>query len=118
MQICMDPINTKVLLGFILRILIVKYVVLKYEILTCYCTVDNKCNFSGMQEANRRDCTFESRIATTNHPLARTLYELMSSKKTNLCVAADVTTSQELLALADQVCSSLGVPVMIVKKER
>lgn len=66
-------------------------------------------NISGVQAIDRKKCTFESRIATTNHPLARKLFELMSSKKTNLCVAADVTTSQELLALADKVCLNLGV---------
>lgn len=58
---------------------------------------------NGVQAIDRKNCTFESRIATTNHPLARKLFELMSSKKTNLCVAADVTTSQELLAIADKV---------------
>ena len=62
-------------------------------------------NITGVQTIDRKHCTFESRIATTNHPLARNLFELMATKKTNLCVAADVTTSHELLTLADKVCS-------------
>uniref|UniRef100_A0A0P4VW22 Uridine 5'-monophosphate synthase n=1 Tax=Scylla olivacea TaxID=85551 RepID=A0A0P4VW22_SCYOL len=58
---------------------------------------------NGVPIKDRKHCTYESRVTTTDHPLASTLFELMSTKKTNLCVAADVTTSQELLALADKV---------------
>lgn len=66
-------------------------------------------NITGALVKDRRHCTFESRVATTDHHLARTLFKLMSTKKTNLCVAADVTTSQELLTLADKVCFSQDI---------
>lgn len=68
-------------------------------------------NITGVLVKDRKHCTFESRIATTDHPLARNLFELMSSKKTNLCVAADVTTSQELLTLADKVCFTQDISI-------
>lgn len=57
---------------------------------------------------DRKKRSFESRTSVTNHPLARKLFEIMSAKKTNLCVAADVTTSKELISLAEKVsCKSL-----------
>lgn len=37
------------------------------------------------------------------HPSAKRLLEVMTSKKTNLCCSADVTSAKELLALADAV---------------
>ncbi|KAK8729029.1 hypothetical protein OTU49_008598 [Cherax quadricarinatus] len=58
---------------------------------------------NGIQVMDRKNCSFESRITTTNHPLTRKLFEIMANKKTNLCVAADVTTTEELVSLADKV---------------
>ena len=48
-----------------------------------------------------------SRLAT--HPLARSLFKLMEEKKSNLCAAADVTSSRELLQLAREIGPSIAV---------
>lgn len=40
--------------------------------------------------------------ATGTHPLAAHLMSLMSIKRSNLCLSADVYTTAELLALADE----------------
>lgn len=45
------------------------------------------------------------------HPLASKLLKTMEEKKSNLCVSADVTSSEELLRLAD----SLGPTICILK---
>jgi len=47
--------------------------------------------------------TYASRAEQCRHPLSKKLFKLMDEKQTNLSVAADVRTSRELLALADQV---------------
>lgn len=60
-------------------------------------------SITGIQVMDSKKRSFESRITTTNHPLAHELYKIMSTKKTNLCVAADVTTSEELISLAKKV---------------
>lgn len=62
----------------------------------------------GIDVMDRKKRSFESRTSVTNHPLARKLFEIMSSKKTNLCVAADVTTSAELISLAEKVSSEFS----------
>ncbi|XP_071541527.1 uridine 5'-monophosphate synthase isoform X1 [Panulirus ornatus] len=58
---------------------------------------------NGIQLMDCKLLSFESRISSTNHPLANELFKIMSTKKTNLCVAADVTTSEELISLAEKV---------------
>ncbi len=45
--------------------------------------------------------TYAERAALCTNPTAQHLLRLMDEKQTNLCVAADVTTKQELLAIAD-----------------
>lgn len=45
------------------------------------------------------------------HPLASKLLRTMEEKRSNLCVSADVTSSEELLRLAD----SLGPSVCLLK---
>ena len=45
------------------------------------------------------------------HPLGSKLLQIMEEKKSNLCVAADVTSCTELLALAD----TLGPKICLLK---
>ncbi|ODV92448.1 hypothetical protein CANCADRAFT_86916 [Tortispora caseinolytica NRRL Y-17796] len=47
--------------------------------------------------------TFKERAETAKSAVMAQLFNLMSEKKTNLCVSADVTTTKELLELADKV---------------
>lgn len=44
-------------------------------------------------------------------PLAGFLYRLMGTKKSNLCLSADVTTTAELLQVADE----LGTSIVVLK---
>lgn len=46
---------------------------------------------------------FNVRSAATSHPVARRLLATMDTKRSNLCVAADVASSQDLLQLAKEV---------------
>ena len=55
--------------------------------------------------------TYTDRVGYTQNPTAQHLLKLMDVKKTNLCVAADVVTKFELLALAD----TLGPEICIFK---
>eukprot|EP00051_Salpingoeca_urceolata_P014216 m.180502 g.180502 ORF g.180502 m.180502 type:complete len:500 (+) comp18016_c0_seq5:138-1637(+) len=47
--------------------------------------------------------SYGERARASQSPIAQRLFALMESKKSNLCVAADVTTSAELLKLANDV---------------
>ena len=55
--------------------------------------------------------TYEARGAAHPHALVRQLLTLMSEKRTNLCLSADVTTTSSLLALAD----SIGPYIAVLK---
>ncbi|XP_068209010.1 uncharacterized protein [Palaemon carinicauda] len=68
------------------------------------------CN-NGTDVMDRKKCSLESRMATTSQPLTKKLFEIMIAKKSNLCVAADVTKSDELLALAEK----LGPHICLLK---
>lgn len=46
---------------------------------------------------------YEDRAALAKNPLGARLFELMARKRTNLSVAADVQTADDMLALADAV---------------
>lgn len=54
---------------------------------------------------------FETRKLEVQCPIGSTLVEIMLKKKSNVCVAADVTKSHELLALA----KSLGPHIAVLK---
>src|SRR3989338_5242238 len=55
--------------------------------------------------------TYSERSKQCANPTAKKLLELMDDKKTNLCVAADVTTKKELLELSNAV----GPEICILK---
>ncbi len=55
--------------------------------------------------------TYIDRIQHTQNPTAQALFKLMDEKKTNLSLAADVTTKSELLLLAD----TIGPEICVLK---
>ena len=55
--------------------------------------------------------SYKERIAFHTNPTAIKLLEIMETKKTNLCVAVDVTLKAELLKLAD----TLGPLICVLK---
>lgn len=52
---------------------------------------------------------YEERALLAKNPLGRDLFQLMASKKTNLSVAADVGSAEEMLKLADAVGPYIAV---------
>lgn len=53
--------------------------------------------------------TYQDRIALTPNPTAKRLFEIMAEKQTNLAVAADVTTANDLIKLVQQVGDEICV---------
>lgn len=65
------------------------------------------------QEASiaRQALPFAQRATLAAHPLTKELFTIMDAKKTNLCVAADVVSTKELLEIADE----LGPYICLLK---
>lgn len=59
--------------------------------------------------ARARHRTFDARAQDARSAVARRLFAVMEAKRSNLCVAADVTTREALLMLADAVGPSVAV---------
>jgi len=64
-----------------------------------------------MSAVNACKLSFGERASLSPTVIARQLFELMEEKKSNLALSADVTSSEQLLALAD----SLGSEICILK---
>lgn len=64
-----------------------------------------------MAQVNNTQLSYEARAAKHSSATARRLLNLMAQKQTNLCASLDVTTTAELLSLAD----SLGPYVCMIK---
>ena len=48
---------------------------------------------------------YSKRALTHENPVAKRLFEIAEEKKSNIVVSADVTTTTELLAIADSMSS-------------
>lgn len=56
-----------------------------------------------LPETDRLKVPFEKRIEFCKNPISKKLFEIMLAKKTNLCVAADLTKTSEILKLFEHV---------------
>jgi orotidine-5'-phosphate decarboxylase len=52
--------------------------------------------------SSKSQLTYGARASTHPNPLARKLFQVAEEKKSNVTVSADVTTTKELLDLADR----------------
>ena len=57
----------------------------------------------------KEQLSFLKRASLTRHLLAQKLFKLMQEKKSNLCLAIDVTSQSQLLQMADQIGPELCV---------
>ena len=53
----------------------------------------------------------EQRLTMSKHPVASKLFQLMISKQSNLCVAADLSTLDEVIVLAEKI----GQHIIVLK---
>lgn len=63
------------------------------------------------QQASRQRLSYSERISFCKNSLAKNLFSLMESKKTNLALSADLTSARALLELADR----LGPEICVLK---
>lgn len=59
----------------------------------------------------RMYASLEKRRASFKHPIATRLFDIMMSKQSNLCVAADLPTLDEVLKIAE----TLGPKIVVLK---
>ena len=57
----------------------------------------------------RKRLSFLKRASLTRHPMAQKLFKLMEDKKSNLCLAIDLTSQNQLLEMADEIGPDLCV---------
>lgn len=60
---------------------------------------------------NRLTATYEARAAVATNAVARRLFTVMATKRTNLCVAADLRSTQAILDMAD----AIGPHICVLK---
>ncbi|GLV34953.1 rudimentary-like [Carabus blaptoides fortunei] len=58
---------------------------------------------------NRLKMAFSARAEYSKNAIGKKLFQIMSDKKTNLCIAADLTSSTKLLTLAEQIGSHICI---------
>lgn len=51
--------------------------------------------------ASKSNLSFAERASKHPHPLAKRLFQIAEDKKTNVVLSADLTTTKELLAIAE-----------------
>lgn len=56
--------------------------------------------------SSKSQLTYGARAANHPNPLARKLFQVAEAKKSNVTVSADVTTTAELLDLADRMLNT------------
>lgn len=54
--------------------------------------------------ASKSNLTYAERARQHDNPVAKKLFEIAKTKKSNVVVSADLTTTSELLELADSRC--------------
>lgn len=63
------------------------------------------------EKPKARSMAYEARANVTKHPLTKQLFQIMSSKSTNLAVSVDLTKCSDILALVDKI----GPHICLVK---
>ncbi|CAH1134115.1 unnamed protein product [Ceutorhynchus assimilis] len=64
---------------------------------------ENQVKDAVLPAINRLKLSYQERAKLTKNVVAEKLFQIMSTKQTNLCLAADVTVASDLLNLAEQV---------------
>lgn len=73
---------------------------------------ENVCKVANMVPENSiKQLSYEQRGVMASNPVAKKLFTIMHNKKTNLCISVDMTSSQAVLQLVDNV----GPYVCLVK---
>ncbi|XP_033167990.1 uridine 5'-monophosphate synthase [Drosophila mauritiana] len=62
----------------------------------------DKADIVGANDLQRTKLTYESRANLAKSAVAKRLFNLIASKQTNLCLAADLTNADEILDVADK----------------
>ncbi|XP_017143422.1 uridine 5'-monophosphate synthase [Drosophila miranda] len=62
----------------------------------------DKPDVTGANDLQRTKLTYESRANLAKSAVAKRLFNLMASKQTNLCLAADLTKADDILDIADK----------------
>jgi orotidine-5'-phosphate decarboxylase len=60
--------------------------------------------------SSKSQLTYGVRAESHPNPLARRLFQVAEAKKSNVTISADVTTTKELLDLADRTSNTIAPP--------
>lgn len=73
-----------------------------FETLTSLHLLTSHLPYPAIAMSSRSQLTYGTRASNHPNPLARKLFQVAEAKKSNVTVSADVTTTRELLDLADR----------------